>query len=177
MELPVIISAPSPNHGDRRGAIVECVVLHTTEGTAPSALDWFARLESKASAHFVIGHDGQIYRCVSEDLAAWHAGNPAVNRASIGIELEGRCADPGNFTAPMMDSLGALCRYLVERYRLPVDRQHLFGHCDVPDPDHPGEYGGHSHHHDPGPLFNWADLFDRLQSFIPPAPAGPAGTT
>ena len=41
------------------------------------------------------------------------------------------------------------------RYDIPIDRQHIIGHADVPDPSHPGELGGSDHHTDPGPYWKW----------------------
>ena len=40
--------------------------------------------------------------------------------------------------------------YLTERYGISVDRQHVMGHCDVPDPRNPKQFGGMHHHSDPG---------------------------
>ena len=170
---PPVLLHPSPNR-NARGVAIDCIVVHTTEGKIAAALDWFGRPESKASAHFVVAQDGRIFQCVDESMAAWHAGNAVVNHRSIGIELEGHCEIPAMFTGPLMDSLGALCRYLCATYQIPADRAHIFGHCDVPTPHHPGEFGGANHHTDPGPFFKWADLFDRLRSLNPP-PAGEAG--
>ena len=36
---------------------------------------------------------------------------------------------------------------------VPMDRTHVIGHSEVPDPNNPGLYGGSDHHTDPGP--NW----------------------
>jgi N-acetyl-anhydromuramyl-L-alanine amidase AmpD len=167
-----IIHARSPNRSSRHGAAIDCVVLHTTEGAANGAVAWLQDPASKASAHYLIAADGRIYQLVDESEEAWHAGNPAVNRSSIGIELEGKASEEATFTAPMMSSLLGMLRYLLGRYHIPADRQHVFGHCDVPDPDHPGQLGGHRHHTDPGAFFPWNQLFSALN----PAPAGtPAG--
>ena len=39
------------------------------------------------SSHFVIDNDGTIYQMVDTAYEAWHAGNRAVNKASIGIDI------------------------------------------------------------------------------------------
>jgi N-acetylmuramoyl-L-alanine amidase len=57
-------------------------------------VNWLARKEAKASAHVVIGRDGQIVQMVPFDTVAWHAGpsewegRSGLNRWSIGIELD-----------------------------------------------------------------------------------------
>jgi hypothetical protein len=43
----------------------------------------------------------------------------------------------------------------VRRYRIPVDRRHIIGHDEVPDPFDPGTFGGSDHHTDPGAYWRW----------------------
>lgn len=71
-------------------------VMHFTYGaTARSSAEWFrsSKNNRKASAHIVIGRDGQIFQCVDFDTGANHAGKSrwrgraGLNRWSFGIEL------------------------------------------------------------------------------------------
>jgi hypothetical protein len=78
-----------------------------------------------------------------------------VNCHSIGIEHVGETYDPAGFTVDEYRSSARLVAWLVRRYDIPVDRTHIIGHAQVPDPNHPGEYGGSSHHTDPGPHWRW----------------------
>lgn len=75
MSFPNYIQVPSPNRYDVRDREVDLVVIHYTagRGNALSTAALFAK--RKASAHFVIGRDGQIVQCVDLDDAAWHAGD------------------------------------------------------------------------------------------------------
>ncbi|RLG70037.1 MAG: N-acetylmuramoyl-L-alanine amidase, partial [Candidatus Iainarchaeum archaeon] len=92
----------SPNFWKgRRGFKPEAIVIHITEGTASSTIDWFTRIESQVSSHYLIDRSGKVYQFVKEEDTAWHAGkvvqaswkllkqgvNP--NFYTIGIELEG----------------------------------------------------------------------------------------
>lgn len=131
----------SPNFSaGRKGKSVTAIVIHYTgslslEGT----LDWFQRLESKVSAHYVIGRDGRVVQMVQEADTAWHAGRsamdpqntpplePNVNGFSLGIELVGT-ADSG-FTDSQCASLYTLLEILVERYRISPER--VVGHCHI----------------------------------------------
>lgn len=74
------------------------IVLHyTAAGNARGTIQWFATPDSKVSAHFVIGRDGQTTQMVSLEDAAWHAGSSEMfykgnlvkgaNSFTIGIEL------------------------------------------------------------------------------------------
>lgn len=84
----------SPNyHGD----IVshDYIVIHYTAGTsAESSIAWLTDKRAQASAHLVIGRDGNITQLVPFNKRAWHAGASAwenrigLNRYSIGIELD-----------------------------------------------------------------------------------------
>ena len=89
-----IIERPSPNKSDRRGATVNCIVLHDTGGrTAEGALTWMESPTSGVSSHYVVGKDGQVWRLVPEGECAWHAGESVlfgrknVNSFSVGIEM------------------------------------------------------------------------------------------
>lgn len=43
--------------------------------------------KSGISVHFCIDNDGTIYQLLDTKHAAWHAGSPTLNRASIGVEI------------------------------------------------------------------------------------------
>lgn len=79
---------PSPNKSSRGGAKATTLVWHYTAGkTGRGAIDWLCNPDAKASAHFVIDRDGTITQLVSCADAAWHAGNNAINKTSIGVEV------------------------------------------------------------------------------------------
>jgi len=84
---------PSPNFGDRNGMIDTVVLHYTVTGSLEETIDLFKDRGKRASAHYVIGKDGQIIQMVDVGKKAWHAGTsefhgrPDVNDFSIGIEL------------------------------------------------------------------------------------------
>jgi N-acetylmuramoyl-L-alanine amidase len=64
---------------------------------------------------------------------AWDAHNWYINMHAINIETEGFAAQGGTWYAKAMySSCAALVRYLAARYGIPLDRQHILGHEDVP---------------------------------------------
>lgn len=83
----------SPNQSS--GTITpEVLVMHFTGGaSAGSSVNWLTNPDAKASAHLVIGRDGEITQLVAFNRKAWHAGRSRlgsrknVNNFSIGIEL------------------------------------------------------------------------------------------
>jgi N-acetylmuramoyl-L-alanine amidase len=131
------------------------IVIHSTEGGLRGSTRWLQVRRSKTSAHYVISRAGRIYQLVRLADIAWHAGNRRVNAHSIGIEHVGFAGDSRGFTAPEYRASARLVAWLCLRYRIPVDRRHIIGHADVPDPRHPGLFGGRSHHSDPGQFWRW----------------------
>lgn len=72
----------------------EILVMHWTGANSlQSAVNTFASPAAKASAHLVIGPDGEVVQMVPFNRSAWHAGvskwgkRSNVNGFSIGIEL------------------------------------------------------------------------------------------
>ena len=68
--------------------------MHYTAGqSTSSAVNWFKNPNAKASAHLIIGRDGEVIQMVPFNHVAWHAGRSlwrgisGLNRHSIGIEL------------------------------------------------------------------------------------------
>jgi N-acetylmuramoyl-L-alanine amidase len=84
---------PTPN---RSGPITpRFLIIHYTAGRSlESTVRWFKNPDASASAHLVIGRDGEIVQMVPFDKKAWHAGRSrwgdvvGLNSHSIGIELD-----------------------------------------------------------------------------------------
>ena len=158
--LPLRLAA-QVTRGSRLNTPIDTVVIHVTEGGFDGTLNWFEH-GAPASAHYVIALDGRICPCVPEEQAAWHAGNKAVNLRSIGIELEGH-TETLHVPAEQMLALGDLVCDIRRRHPdIGLDRDHLIGHCEVPDPTRPGLFGGAGHHIDPGPHFDWTLFLAQL---------------
>lgn len=76
---------------------VECLILHYTGGySATSSARWLTDPQAKASAHLVVGRDGDVWQLASLADRCWHAGSKdaragwrgrPVNAISLGIEL------------------------------------------------------------------------------------------
>ena len=73
----------------------DMIVLHYTAGTsAESSALFLTRPEVSASAHVVIGREGEVFQLVPFNIEAWHAGKSSyrgrceLNHYSIGIELD-----------------------------------------------------------------------------------------
>lgn len=145
------------------GVGIRYIVIHDTELSYPATLAVFADPTDGASSNYVIrSSDGHVTQTVANENVAWHAGNWYMNMHSIGIEIEG-WAYAGHvwYTDAVYRSLARLIRYLAGRYGVPLDRDHIFGHDQVPGPTAAYQAGMHQ---DPGPYFDW----DRLMSRVSP---------
>ncbi|MEK0098191.1 N-acetylmuramoyl-L-alanine amidase [Streptomyces sp. A475] len=123
------------------------VIIHVTQETYTDALAIFQNPAKQVSAHYVVrSSDGHIAQCVRERNIAWHAGNWDYNTRSIGIEHEGWVDQPEYFTDALYQSSADLTAAICVKYGIPMDREHILGHVEVPGTDHT----------DPGPYWDWS---------------------
>ncbi|GLY24987.1 N-acetylmuramoyl-L-alanine amidase [Micromonospora sp. NBRC 101691] len=128
------------------GQPVTHVVIHVTQGSYSSAINWFQNPASKVSAHYTFrSSDGAVTQSVREKDIAWHAGNWTYNTQSIGIEHEGWVDNPAWFTDAMYRASATLTRNLANKYGIPKTRSNIIAHKEVPGATHT----------DPGPHWNW----------------------
>ncbi|MEU4271702.1 N-acetylmuramoyl-L-alanine amidase [Streptomyces sp. NPDC026092] len=149
---------------------IEYIVVHDTEATwdvtlklvkDPTYVSWQYSLRSS---------DGHVAQHVPLKDVGWHAGNWFVNAKSVGLEHEGFLTAPDSwYTEAMYRSSARLVKYLAQRYDIPLDRQHVLGHDNVPGTVTSTIRGMHT---DPGPYWDWAHYF-RLLDRPFTASAGP----
>ncbi|MGW8766694.1 N-acetylmuramoyl-L-alanine amidase [Streptomyces sp. NPDC055815] len=152
------------------GFDVRQIVIHDIEGNHDGAVNVFQNPLSYASAHYIVRADGRVTQMVETKNEAYHAGNKTLNMHSIGIEHEGYAikGDAGWYTEPEYESSAALVKYLAAKFSIPLDREHVIGHDDVPSildtkiQDH----------WDPGPFWDWNHFMTLVGA---PTGAGGAG--
>jgi len=153
-------------HTHRPASAITMLVVHSIEGTASGAISWFRNPRARASANYVVSRDGVVTQMVPNWAVAWHAGNGWVNRHSIGIEHEGYTGIPAIFTDAEYRASAKLAAALLARYPIALDRRHVIGHAQVPDPNRRGRYGGFAHHTDPGPTWDWRRYMSYIGSYL-----------
>src|SRR5216683_2996605 len=152
---------------------VDMIVIHDTEGSYADAIAQFQDPNRAGSAHYVVSNAGEITQMVSEKDIAWHAGNWDYNTRSIGIEHEGYAYVSGSFTTSEYRASEELAASICSRWGVPLDRAHVIGHAEVPDPNNPGLYGGEEHHTDPGPYWDWTNYLDEASKAAALLPSPP----
>ena len=161
--MKIITKNSSPNFNDRKSNVDIIVIHYTGMESEKKALDHLCNSSSKVSSHYLINCSGEIYYLVDEKKRAWHAGvsfwdgKDDINSSSIGIEL----VNPGHefgykpFTVFQMISLESLIKYLISKYRIPLNN--IVGHSDIAP----------LRKKDPGELFNWKRLAEKNLSIWP----------
>lgn len=137
-ELPHVVWKPTPNHGQRAGAKVERVVLHTwgvhyvneqaEEKAYEGVVKWFSEPQTQVSAHFVYpgsAKPNEITQMVAYKDYAW--AEAAYNRTSVEIE----CADAiwqGRDPAGL-EQLAHITGYLLHKFELKPEHAIHGGFC------------------------------------------------
>jgi N-acetyl-anhydromuramyl-L-alanine amidase AmpD len=132
-------------------ARIDTVVVHNTEASAEDTLAGFQNPAFMASSHYLVDTDGKVTQTVHPSDVAWGAGNWWVNTHAINIEHVGFAKD-GGYTQAQYEASAKLVRFLGGKYDIPLDRQHIVGHDEVPTLLQTEVAGAHW---DPGPFWNW----------------------
>jgi hypothetical protein len=147
---------------------VDYIVVHDTEATWDTTLKLVQNPKYVSWQYSLRSSDGHVAQHVPLEDVAWHAGNWFVNAKSVGLEHEGFLVSPDAwYTEAMYRASARLVRYLAKRYDIPLDRQHILGHDNVPGTTAATIRGMHT---DPGPYWDWAHYFQLLgRPFTPQA--------
>ncbi len=164
------------NHdlGNRPGQSIRYIVVHDTEGAWDGVLNMVQDPTYVSWNYTLRSTDGHIAQHVKAKDVAWHAGNWYVNAKSIGLEHEGFLANPDAwYTEAMYRASARLVTYLAAKYGIPLDRQHILGHDNVPGPTTSTISGMHT---DPGPYWDWQHYFTLMGSPFEPTPGASGGS-
>ncbi len=133
---------------------IKYIIIHDTEGSYTSAIKHFQDTNAYVSGHYIIrSSDGEITQMVHDKDVSWGADDWYVNMHGINIEHEGFAAAGSQwYTDALYKSSATLVRWLANKYQIPLDRNHIIGHDNVPTTTQAGLAG---QHWDPGPFWNW----------------------
>lgn len=142
------------------GLKIQYIIIHDSEVSYQGTINTFLS-PTYTSANYVIrSSDGQITEMVRPNNVAWQAGNWYINSHSIGIEHEGYAAQGSTwYSEPMYRESAKLVKYLAKRFNIPLDRQHILGHDNVPGLNTAYQK---AMHWDPAAYWDWSHYFDLL---------------
>lgn len=137
MNINKLITKVNYNKGNNRN--IRYIVCHYVGalGGAEANCKYFYDVNRNASAHYFVGHGGEVWQCVEDKDIAWHCGAKAYvhpscrNSNSIGIEMCVRQDAKGNwyFEPHTVAATIDLVRELMAKYDIPVE--HVIRHFDV----------------------------------------------
>jgi N-acetyl-anhydromuramyl-L-alanine amidase AmpD len=150
---------------------IRYITIHDTEGGYAGSVAEFQNPAVYASAHYVIrSSDGHVTQTVPTQDIAWDSGNWSIYQHAVSIEHEGWAIHGAAwYTEAQYETTAELVRYLAARYNIPLDRQHIFGHDEVPGSRDPNQA---TQHWDPGPNWDWSHFMDLLGAPILPSFGG-----
>lgn len=134
------------------------VVVHTMQGSYNGTISWFKNPDAQVSTHYVMRSvDGEVTQMVVHKDKAYHVKSS--NPVALGIEHEGYVDDPAKwYTWETYVSSARLTRWLTIMHDIPVDRDHVVGHSELPNQTHT----------DPGGGWNWQMYMDLIHDVVPP---------
>lgn len=190
-EINRMISQYNFKKGD--ASRIQYLVIHYTGslGSAQENCRFFAGGDRKASAHYFVGYEGEIWQSVEEENIAWHCGAKSYrhpecrNANSIGIEMCPRKENTSSLSAADKDwyfedatveAAVELTRYLMEKYHIP--KENVLRHYDVTGKVCPAPYVHNTTRHtweefteaiakkQPEGKIDWIDLIIKILSAI-----------
>ena len=120
---------------------IEYITIHYVgaTGTAEANCKYFEKVYRGVSAHYFVGHAGDVWQCVDDNDIAWHCGTKKTyrhkycrNDNSIGIELCCRKNLSNNtwyFEEETIKATTELVKELMAKYNIPVGN--IVRHYDV----------------------------------------------
>lgn len=130
------------NYKQKNNRQIKYIVIHYVGATggAEANCKYFRDTYRGASAHYFVGHKGEVWQCVEDKNVAWHCGssNKINNNNSIGIEM--CCKKKGNwyFEAATVDAAVELTKMLMNKYNVQIDG--VVRHFDVNGKNCPEPY-------------------------------------
>ena len=150
---------------------VLAITIHDTEESLDNTIATFWKESNGVSVHYVVDTDGSVYQCLHEKDVAFQNGNFWYNQRTIGIEHVGVDAT-GYQWYNAAEYLGSakLVAYLLAKYRIPLDHEHVMSHGTTPAPT----LGTSPNHVDPGPYWLWDYYLGLINQQGVPFNTGPA---
>jgi hypothetical protein len=153
---------------------VIAITGHDTEESLDNTIATFWNQSNGVSVQYVVDTDGTVYQCLHEKDVAFQNGNFWYNQRTIGIEHVGVDATGYQwYNATQYLGSAKLTAYLLTKYSIPLDHEHVMSHGTTPAPT----LGTSPNHVDPGPYWLWDYYLGLInQQGVPfstgPAPAG-----
>lgn len=160
------------NHNEGTIDRIKYIVIHYVGALTDAAGNavFFNRGERNSSAHYFVGHSGEVWQIIEDKDIAWHCGTKGTykhadcrNANSIGIEM--CCKTTGSpsiadecwyFEDKTVESTVALVKELMAKYNIPVSN--VLRHYDVTGKTCPAPYVFNNGKH------TWENFLSEIQN-------------
>ena len=140
MKINQLLTNTNFNDSNRNANQIKYIVVHYVGATggAKDNCKYFEWTFRGASAHYFVGHQGEIWQCVLDEDISWHCGTTGKyyhpycrNSNAIGIEMCCRVRSDGSwyFEQATVDATIELVKLKMEQYNIPVEN--VVRHYDV----------------------------------------------
>lgn len=139
-----LVEIPTSNYRDREaGVIPDAIAIHIADGSKASVISTFKDPSVQKSSHFLVNKDGSITQFVSTSKAAYCTGNvdnpinslylarPTKNPNDWSIAIEHEGFGTEDITSAQYATTALICKYLHDKWNIPLDRTHIFGHREI----------------------------------------------
>lgn len=125
------------NYKKGKNRSIKYIVIHYVGATggAEANCKYFERFYRAASAHYFVGHKGEVWQCVEDANIAWHCGatkykhKTCRNANSIGIEMCCRKGSNWYFEPETVAATIDLVKELMTKYNIPIGN--VLRHYDI----------------------------------------------
>ena len=134
--MKLIKKYKSINYNNRASKKINFIIIHYTAlNNSREAIEYLCNLKNKVSCHYLISKSGKVYKMVSDNNRAWHAGKSQwknykdLNSNSIGVELDFNPKKDRTYNVNIIKILVILIKNLRNKYNIPV--ANILGHSDI----------------------------------------------
>jgi hypothetical protein len=167
------------NKWDTSNDSKQFIAIHDTEGGWDASLATLQNDGCKSVQYMVDADGSRVAQFIPEKTVAYHLGNYHYNQLAIGIEHVGKASDPAGYKRALYDKSAALVKDISSRWSIPLDRDHIWGHYQVPNGnaissssppcgdgldacEKSDSYGGANNHRDPGYNWQWCQYLELI---------------
>jgi N-acetyl-anhydromuramyl-L-alanine amidase AmpD len=141
---------------------IHFIIIHDIEGTLEDGLNTFQDPTSQRGVHYVIDSDGTVYQLIHDKDITYDAANFLYNDQGIAIDHVGIDATGYTwFNAAEYLGSAKLVAWLISKYNLPLDHDHIIGHGLVSA----DSLLSSPNHVDPGPYWLWDYYFNLIRQY------------
>lgn len=139
----MFVEIPESNFRVGRNKSPDAIAIHIADGSKESVIATFKDPGVQKSSHFLVCKDGSVVQFVSTKDTSFCTGNldnpiqelvlnrPGTNPNDWTVSIEHEGFGTADITPTQYQTTSLICKYLHDKWGIPLDRTHVFGHREV----------------------------------------------